>query len=124
MTDQEKLYETLGELLYAVAMADGVIQQEEKIALNKILKDHNWSSEINWSFNYEVSKGQDVQDIYKKAISFCQSYGPAPEYEEFIEAMEIIAKASEKIEASEARIIEGFSSDLIKKFRKDLGFEK
>ncbi len=30
MSELEKLYETFGELLFAVAMADGVIQDEEK----------------------------------------------------------------------------------------------
>ena len=40
MTDKEKLYETLGELLYAIAKADGVIQAEEKEALEKMFKNH------------------------------------------------------------------------------------
>ena len=37
MTDKEKLYETLGELLYAVALADGIIQKSEKNSLKELL---------------------------------------------------------------------------------------
>ena len=37
MTDTEKLYETMGELLYVLAKADGVIQEEEVNKLNELL---------------------------------------------------------------------------------------
>lgn len=120
MTDKEKLYETLGELLYAVAMADGVVQKKEKNALDTLLKSHNWSSEIKWSFNYELSKESDVQDMYAKAINFCQNYGPAPEYLEFIEAMKIIADSANGTDKNESKIINSFSKDLISQFQKDI----
>jgi len=120
MTKEEKLYETLGELLYAVAKADGVIQKEEKDAMKLLLKGHPWEGQINWSFEYEVSKEQTVEEIYKKVISYCQHYGPAPQYEEFINAMKIIAEASGGLEDSENKIIESFSTDLLKKFTKDI----
>ena len=66
MRDQEKLYETLGELLFAVAKADGVIQKEEITILNELLKDHPWASEIKWSFDYEVSKDTDVEEVTRR----------------------------------------------------------
>lgn len=120
MTDQEKLYETLGELLYAVAMADGVIQPEEKAALQQLLEDHNWASEIKWSFSYEESKASSVHEMYRKAVSFCQNYGPAPEYLEFIEAMKIIAAAANGTDKNELKVINSFSKDLIEQFQKDI----
>ncbi len=120
MTEKEKLYETLGELLYAVAMADGVIQAEEKDALNTFLAGHDWESNVKWSFNYEESKVHNVEETYNKAISFCKSHGPAAEYEEFISAMTIIAAAAEGIVSEEKEIIESFSKDLIAQFQRDL----
>ncbi|MEL7003723.1 MAG: TerB family tellurite resistance protein [Bacteroidota bacterium] len=120
MTEEEKLYETLGELLYAVAKADGVIQDEEKAAMNNLLKGHPWEKQINWSFEYEASKEPTVEEIYTKVISYCQHYGPAPQYDEFINAMKIIAEASGGMDDSESKIIESFSSDLIKKFMRDI----
>ena len=50
--NQEKLYEAFGELLYVVAMADGLIQEEELSALDEVLKGHPWAADIQWSFNY------------------------------------------------------------------------
>ena len=61
-----------------------------------------------------------MEEIYKKVISYCQHYGPAPQYEEFINAMKIIAEASGGLEESEDKIIQSFSADLIKKFTKDI----
>jgi len=120
MTNQEKLYETLGELLYAVAMADGAIQPEEQQALEKLLQHHGWAHEVRWSFHYEVSKQTDVQQAYKKAISFCQHHGPSPVYTEFIEAMNIIAAAANGTDQDEEAIISSFSKDLISRFHRDL----
>jgi len=120
MTEQEKLYETLGELLFAVAKADGVIQDEERESLSELLKNHPWASEIKWSFNYEENRNSSVEDIYNKVISYCHSYGPTPVYEEFIDAMKFVASASQGIDESESKIISSFSKDLIGRFQRDL----
>lgn len=120
MTQQEKLYEVLGELLYAIAKADGVIQNEEKVALNELLSKHTWASEIKWSFNYEESKDSSMEDIYKKVINFCHSYGPTPVYEEFIDAMKFVANASQGIDENESEMINSFSKNLISRFQRDL----
>ncbi|MCT4582190.1 MAG: TerB family tellurite resistance protein [Flavobacteriales bacterium] len=120
MTEKEKLYETLGELLFVVAKADGVIQEEEKEALNQLLANHSAEHEIKWSFNYEANKNNSVEEVYKKAISFCQHYGPAPEYKEFLEAMKTIADATNGIAPQESKVINSFSNDLLERFQKDL----
>jgi len=116
----DKLYEVLGELLYAVAKADGFIQDEEKEKLKELFKDHGFGSDIVWSFEYEESKSKPIDEIYNKVINFCHSYGPAPEYEEFIKAMKIIAEATEGINEEEAKIIDSFSKDLLERFQRDI----
>jgi len=120
MKDTEKLYETLGELLFAIAKADGIIQDAEKESLNELLAGHSWAEQIKWSFNYEADKNSPVEDVYYKVINFCHSYGPTPAYEEFISAMKIIADAAEGTVDSESKIINSFSTDLIARFQKDI----
>lgn len=120
MKKKERLYEALGELIYAVAKADGLIQKEETSKLEEILKDHPWASAIKWSFEYEVSKNHSLQDVYQKAINHCQNYGPAPEYIEFIDVITKVAEASSGIDRKEQRMISSFSTDLIERFKKDI----
>ena len=120
MSKKEELYETLGELLFVIAKSDGVIQEEEQNALTKILEKHSWASEIKWSFQYESSKNSTVEEVYNKVINACHSYGPTPEYEEFIEAMKLVADASDGIDENESKIINSFSADLIARFQKDI----
>ena len=76
MADKEKLYETLGELLYAVAKADGIIQAEEKTALEKMLRNHPWASQIKWSFNYQSQHSLSIEETYEKVIRLLSSIWP------------------------------------------------
>jgi uncharacterized tellurite resistance protein B-like protein len=39
--EKEKLYEALGELLYAMAKADGTVQESEIRAIDNIVKNHS-----------------------------------------------------------------------------------
>jgi len=120
MSDDYKLYETLGELMYVVAKADGIIQKEEVSALQDMLVGHPFGKEIKWSFDYEKANNSSVEEVYKKVIDFCQHYGPSARYEEFIDAMNIVAKSSVGIDANEEAVINSFSADLIAKFQKDI----
>lgn len=120
MTDKEKLYETLGELIYVIAMADGEIQPEERDEINMILSTHNWGSDIRWSFNYEAKKEQEIDEIYNKVINYCHSYGPSPIYNEFIKVITEVAAASDGIDANESKIIDSFSKDLKERFINDI----
>ncbi len=122
MTDEQKLYETMGELLYVIAKADGVIQEEENAALKELLKGHKWAEQIEWSFNYEVSKEPSVNELYDKVIAVCHRIGPSPIYNEFVSSMEAIANANEDMDDEEAHKIASFSADLIERFKKDLEF--
>jgi len=120
MKDKEKLFETLGELLYAVALADGVIQPSETARLREIVEHHPWGKQIQWSFDYEYRKRHTFDEVYKKAISYCHSYGPAPEYDEFVELIALVADASEGIDRHEELVISNFSKHLVERFKEDL----
>jgi len=119
MRKEEKLYEVLGELLYAIAKADGVVQNEEKEALKRLLNNHPHGSDILWSFEYEESKETSIDELYNKVINYCHGYGPSPIYVEFINDMKIVAEASNGIDDQEAKIINSFSKDLLARFQRD-----
>jgi uncharacterized tellurite resistance protein B-like protein len=116
MTKTEKLHETLGELIYVMAMADGKIQPEEQEVIENKLKNHPWAANINWSFNYEKKKQNSIEDLYKKVVNYCEIHGPDKEYQFFIELITEIAEASSGIDENERRIINSFSKDLMDKF--------
>jgi uncharacterized tellurite resistance protein B-like protein len=120
MTNKERLYDTLGELLYAITKADGIIHEEQLTALEEIIKDHPWASNIKWSFNYELEHNHTVNDVYDKVISFCHGYGPTAEYEEFIDLMNKIAIANGFVDQREENLIKSFTEDLTERFRADI----
>ena len=47
-------------------------------------------------------------------------YGPAPQYDEFITAMKIVADASDGMTAKEHKLISSFSEDLMERFQRDI----
>ncbi|MFT5647584.1 MAG: tellurite resistance protein [Aureispira sp.] len=118
--NHEKLYETFGELLYVVAMADGLIQDEEVSTLENILAEHPWATDIKWSFNYERKKKRGVEEVYARVLDYCTNAGPSPEYQNMIEVMEAMAKASNGVDADEKEVMDTFTNTLIQKFKEDI----
>jgi hypothetical protein len=116
MYSKEKLYETFGELLYAVTLADGKIQDEEINQLKEIIKYHPLSDDILWSFNYEKSKNTTVYEAYAKAIDIFKFNGPAEEYKEFEEILNAVANACNGIGPEEKKLIDAFRSELTNAF--------
>lgn len=110
--NKERLYDAFGELIYALAMADGLIQPKEIQALDTILQGHPWASQIKWSFNYEITKGLDLKDVYKKALDTFTQHGQDQEYAYLIDVLQKVAKASDGIDEAEQEIIERFQQDL------------
>src|SRR5690606_17819490 len=119
MYSKEKLYETFGELLYAIALADGRIQDEEVSALKEMIKFHPLAQDILWSFNYEKSKETTVEAAYNKALDIFKHHGPAAEYKDFEEILARVAAACEGISPEEKSLIENFRKDLTTTFLND-----
>jgi len=116
MNMEDELYNAFGELIYILVCADGEIQQEELDTLDTILKDHHWAKDIQWSFNYERDKENNLDELYKKVIYKCFDIGPHPEYRYMIEVLEKIAESSLGKDEDEAKIIQDFEDDLIEHF--------
>lgn len=122
--NKEQLYEAFGELIYAVAKADGLVQDEEVRALEDILQQHAWAQEVEWSFHYEVKNQKDIEDAYRRALDTFREFGPTPEYEYLIDILERVANASDGIDAKEDSIIQNFQHDLKQRFIEDLNTGK
>lgn len=120
MVNKERFYQAFGELLYVVAMEDGLLQKEEVNMLEEILKDHPMAKEIKWSFNYEKNRKNSVEMLYKKVIEVYKDNGPDEEYDFIIYALEKIAEASDGIDRDENEVITDFPRKLIEKFKKDI----
>lgn len=120
MDKKSYLYDAFGELIYLVAMADGIIQPEETTALEEILANHPWAAEIKWSFNYEASKNNNPEDTYKKVIMACHDNGPDPEFQFMQEVMQAVAAASAGVDEKEDAAIKGFIRDLTERFKRDI----
>ena len=119
MSNKEKLYDAFGELVYVVAMTDGIIQSEEKQALHEIIAGNPWARGIEWSFNYEVNRHQDIDYLYNKVLDYCHRNGPDPEYKFLIEVLEAVARASSNID-DEKQVIDKFTFELTERFKKDI----
>lgn len=120
MIKKERLYDAFGELIYAIAMADGNIQDEELKILEKLLSNHPWAKEIHWSFDYEFNKHHTIKDSFDHAINICKENGPDPEYKYLLEVMTQVAEAFNGIVPKEQEIIDDFKVKLQKQFEQDL----
>jgi|GEM_PF-635549 len=120
MIEKKRLYDAFGEMIYVLAMADGKVQVEEMEALERELMKHPWAEEIEWSFNYERKRGNDVAEVYKKAMQTFVDHGPASEYKRLLEIMEYVAAASNKIDYKELEMILSFQYDFKKRLKDDL----
>ena len=113
---KDQLYDALGELIYAVAFSDGEIQQSEIDKLESVLAQHEWSAAVRWSFDYENSKHQSVEDAYQKALETCKNYGPTEEDASLFTILDEVAEASNGIDANEAALIARFKNELREHF--------
>ncbi len=120
MVSQTRLNDAFGELIYAVAIADGMIQEEEVDTLQKFLLDHPSGKEIQWSFNYERKKGNALMDTYNKALETLKENGPHPDYAYLVEVLEAVANASDGFQRKEGQLISNFQKSLRAHFIKYL----
>ncbi len=116
MSSEKKLYDAFGELIYAVATADGMIQPNETTKLDELLLSHPRAETIRWSFEYERKKGTEPHVAYHKALQTLKDNGPSREYRILIEVLEGLAAASGRVQREEREIIDGFQMELREHF--------
>lgn len=112
MISQARLYDAFGEIIYAVAIADGLIQKEEVKVIEERLSHFSWGNDAKWSFNWERKKETELKVAYLKALETLKANGPHPDYYELIDVLEDVAKASDGFEKKEGRVISIFNKSL------------
>ena len=117
---KERLYDAFGELIYVVAVADGAVQQQEKVALREVLEGHPWAKEINWSFDYELRKSSNPDEVYEKAMQTFVDHGPDQEYAQLLDVMERISAAYGDVDIDEKEVILNFQYEFKARLQKDL----
>ncbi len=116
MVSKARLLDAYGELIYSVAIADGMIQPEEVEKLKSMLKDHPWAKDIQWSFDYEQKHHNAIRDTYLKALGTFKEHGPFEDYYYLVEILEKIAGASGGIQKNEKTVINSFQTSLREHF--------
>ena len=123
MDGTERLYYALGELAYAVAKADGKVNQEERKKLHDIVvkeaKCHNDLyniSEIIFHIHQKerIFSVEDVYNFAMKEIKLCSNYLTEDMKVEFIAVLEKVARAFDSVTSGEKSVIERFRQDIDK----------
>ena len=112
MVSQARLHDAFGEIIYAVAIADGLIQEEEIKVIDEKLAQFDWGEDAKWSFNWERKKETKLKDAYLKALETLKENGPTPVYYDLIKLLEEVAKASDGFERKEGKVISIFNKSL------------
>ncbi|HOY18445.1 MAG TPA: hypothetical protein PLC89_14155 [Haliscomenobacter sp.] len=116
--DTTQLYDALGELIYAVAKVDGLVQDTEISKLKEVLENHPWSNEIKWSFDYENRKENTPDEAFAKALQTCKDFGPSAEYAFVIEVLQAVSEASDGTSVQESGLIDRFQQELTGYFQR------
>ena len=100
--------DVFGKILYAVAMADGEVQQEELDELKRIVEEDNWAKEIELSFNEALGLQMDPKIVFYKNIRIFKTLETEEYIPYFINLMERIAEAYDGIIPEEKELITTF----------------
>jgi len=112
MVSETKLYDAFGEIIYAVAIADGMIQDEEIKVIEEQLAKYTWGENAKWSFNYERKNETQLKEAYLKSLHTLKENGPHENYYDLINILEEVAKANDDFEKKEGRVISIFNKTL------------
>jgi hypothetical protein len=110
--EKEELFNAFGELLYAVASADGSIQDEEKKLLMQLVSHHSYAFDIIATFKSHVNSTHSIEEAYNNAIRTFKAYGYFEGYQEFQSIVEELALACNGITKEEKRILDDFIKEL------------
>ena len=115
---KEKLYSSFAELIYAIAMADGILEDIEKEAIENSTNEHPIQGIINQLFEDDnIIEEVSIVGSYKNIVDYYREYGEDEEYAFLINILEELSKACKTDEADEDlidSIIDELKEKLIK----------
>ena len=120
MNGTERLYYALGELAYAVAQADGNIQQSEKQALHDMVvketgKDHHGFDVSEIIFGILQKDAPNLEKVYGWALREMELYRQHLTDEmriTFVTTLERVARAFDAVSVEERKLLDRFQRDL------------
>jgi uncharacterized tellurite resistance protein B-like protein len=122
MTPLENLHYAIGELAYAMARADGIVQQEERDKFHNLIaaelrcKEYNFEvSDIIFRLMDKDRNKQDFKTTYNWAMKEIRTNGHylSPSLKEtFIKLIEKIAAAYPPVTTEEKSMIDQFKADI------------
>ena len=107
--NQETL-DVFGRILYAMAMADGAVQDSEAKALHDIVEHDQWARQIEFSFDMAKDLKMDPWIIFLKNMRIFRAKPVDEHYPFFLHLLEEIAKAHDGIVPEEQAMLEKFKS--------------
>ena len=115
MGTKEKVYDAFAELIYSVVMADGVIKETEKIAIEHIVKEHPIKKDIQKYFTSQ-EKNISVAQSFLHTLEVCKEYGADQEYPFLISIVEKISKVSEGLDNEDDGLLVDFVANFKRRF--------
>lgn len=120
LTGKENIYYALGEMAYAVAMADGKVQTAEREKIHRIvleqMKHHDLDFDLTEIIFHVLKKDDtDVETSYKWAMSTFEEYRQYLTKDlvvDFIAVVEKVALAFNSYTKDEKKIVERFRKEL------------
>jgi hypothetical protein len=114
---KEQLYQSFAELIYAVAMADGIVVAEERKAIKQIAGDHPMISFIDNLFDARDKPSISIVSAYYKVRQYIKENKPDPEFSFLVQVLEALSKLSEGVADEEENLVEEFVLDLKEKLK-------
>ena len=120
MTPTENLHYAIGELAYAVAIADGEVQKEEREKFHNIVEAELRCKDYGFDISDIIFKIMDkdktsIKDAYDSAMKQMRlnSHYLSPKLKEtFVKVMEKVAKAYKPVTIDETHLIDKFKADI------------
>lgn len=112
---KEQLYQSFAELIYAVAMADGILMAAERKAIKQILGDHAMMPYIDNLFDATNKHSISIVSAYYKVRQYIKENKPDPEFSFLVQVLEALSKLSEGVADEEENLVEDFVLDLKQK---------
>ena len=110
-----KVYDAFARMIYAIIIADGVIDSNER----RIIENHVKGKEVEEFLESYISSKEEylIIESYQNLINACREFGFTEEYSELINILNQIKKVSEVIDEDDAEILDSIISNLKHKLK-------
>ncbi|MBX2842355.1 MAG: hypothetical protein KTR26_11320 [Flammeovirgaceae bacterium] len=117
MVNKEKIYESFGELIFAVLRIDGIVRKEQKEKIELILNKFEFGDQVLWSFTYENNHKKKWEEIENNSLEHFLEFGPSKDYQIFFDIFEEMENEKYKlIGIKGVKMINRFKNKLRLKF--------